>query len=446
MNKPLLYREYVDFIESSKGRNVVIYDVGRAKDIIDLIRDKVNIAYIVNDDFWKWNTKISDFDVKSPHTLKGSDYVVLITQPYYAFSVEKNLIKYGITDYFCYGFFSENLTKSFKIGYGGRFVQGRTFLQAGRDNARLIVSLTNNCNLRCQFCAVRYKTNDGTPNMPLEQYIKLLEDAKELWCRGRLIDTIQMDGLRELFVYPKYKEAIIETAKRRFNIYLITNGVLLTPENSKLLLENGMNEILISVCGITPETYMKYQGYNERKDSAEFATRQLNKVKHNVKELIRQRGELNKQCAVGISYLIDNYSLAELKDAVMFWKEAGVDFFFGCALAKIASDGSIIERHKNSNPAIHRERCYQMWVSSNGDLTPCCGSEATTEKINLGNVFDSPIYDLINSDEFNEFHENLASLNPTKMHPLCTGCASSGIITMPTKRKVSYTSIYNGGA
>lgn len=427
MNKLLLNREYSDFVDSAKHRNVVVYDVGGAKQVIDSIRDKVDIAYVVNDDFGKWNTKIDEFDVKSPHTLKNSDYVVLITQPYYAFSVEKRLIDFGVKDYFCYGFFIENLMKSFKIGYGGRFVQGRTFLQPGRDNARLIVSLTNNCNLRCQFCAVRYKTNDGTPDMPLEQYAKLLDDVKGLWCRGRLLDTVQMDGVRELFAYPKYKEAIIETAKRRFNIYLVTNGVLLTPENSRLLLENGMNEILISVCGITPETYVKYQGYNERNDDVQFAAKQLDTVKFNVKELIRQRDELGRQCAVGISYLVDDYSSAELKEAVMYWKEVGVDFLWGSALAKVASDGTVIERHKNSETAIPRERCYSLWVASNGDLTPCYGPECTAGKINLGNVFDTPIYELVNTDEFNEFHEGLASLDPNRMHPLCVGCASSGL-------------------
>jgi len=427
MNNPLIFREYSDFIEASKDRKVVIYDTGRAEDVINLVRGKVDISYVVNDDFWKWNTKINGFDVKSPHVLKGTSHVVLITQPYYAFTVEKTLMQYGISDYFCFGFFIENLNKSFKIGYGGRFVQGRTFLQEGRDNARLIVSLTNNCNLRCQFCAIRYKSNDGSPDMPLEQYTKLLDDAKGLWCRGRLIDTVQMDGVRELFVYPQYREAIIETAKRRFVIYLVTNGVLLTPENSRLLLENGMTEILISVCGITPETYVKYQGNNVRKDAVGFAARQLDKVKHNVRALIDQRNELIKQCAIGISYLIDDHSIAELKDAAMYWKDEGVDFFWGSALAKVASDGTVIERHKDSIPVPSRERCYQLWVSSNGDLSPCYGPECTGENIVLGNVFDSAIYDLIDSDVFHEFHENLASADPVKMHPICTGCASSGV-------------------
>ena len=427
MKNSLLYREYDDFLKSAQNKYVVIYDTGKVEDIIASLDGKVNISHIINDDFLNWkNTGPRGYAIRSPHTLKNSDYVVLITQPYYAFAVEKKLVDFGIKDYFCYGFFSENLKKSFKIGYGGRFVQGRTFLQPGRDNARLIVSLTNNCNLRCQFCAVRYKTNNGTPDMPLEQYSRLLDDARGLWCRGRLIDTIQMDGVRELFVYPKYKEAITETVKRRFNIYLVTNGVLLTPENSMLLLNGGMNEILISVCGITPETYVKYQGYNKRKDDIQFAKRQLDKVKFNVQELIRLRNELGKQCAVGISYLVDDYSLEELKNAVSFWKEVGVDFFWGSALAKVASDGSIIEHHKNSETEVPHERCYNMWVSSNGDLAPCYGDECTAEKINLGNVFDTPIYDLINTEEFNEFHEHLASLDPNKMHPLCLSCPSSG--------------------
>lgn len=427
MNKPLLNCEYDDFISAAKNRKVVLYDTGNIESVIEAVKDDVNIAYVVLDDFWKWNTQISghsQLQYCSPHKLKFDDAVVLITTPYYSFAVEKRLINLGVKEYFCYGFFSENLKKSFKIGYETRNIQGRMF--ANNDTSNIITALSNNCNLLCPFCAYRYKKNQKMEDMPIEQYVKLLDDCKGLWVHGKLIDTVSIDGSRELFVYPHYRQAVIETHKRRFNIHLVTNGTLLTSENSRLLLENGLAKIIVSVAGIRPGTYAKYQGYNQRKDNVDFAARQLKLVIDNVKELVRLRNELNSQCTIAVSYLLDTDTVSETKDAIAFWREIGIDFFFGNAVNRFTDDGELVEKRTHSVKSVPSGVCYHLAVSANGELHPCCG-EGAGEKIILGNVFKTPLSELVRSDSFNEFYENLALRDKKKMHPVCAVCPSSGI-------------------
>jgi MoaA/NifB/PqqE/SkfB family radical SAM enzyme len=427
MNKPLLNREYNDFIRAAKNRKVVLYDTGNVESVINAVKDDVNIAYVMSDDFWKWNTQISGhsrLQYCSPHKLISDDDVVLITTPYYAFAVEKRLKNLGVKDYFCYGLFSENLQKSFKIGYETKNIQGRMF--ANNDTSNIVTALSNNCNLLCPFCAYRYKKNQKMPDMPIEQYVKLLDDCKGLWVHGKLIDTVSIDGSRELFVYPYYRQAVIETHKRRFNIHLVTNGTLLTSENSELLLENGLTKIIISVTGIRPQTYANYQGYNQRKDNVDFAARQLEMVIDNVKEFVRLRNEMHSQCAVAVSYLIDTDTVSEIKDAVAFWHEVGIDFFFGKAVNHISDDGEIVEKRTNSVEPAPSGLCYHLAVSANGELHPCCG-QGPGEKIILGNVFETPLSEIACSDLFNEFYENLALRDTKKMHPVCALCPSSGI-------------------
>jgi len=422
LNKPLPYREYSDFIVAAQNKSVVIYDTGKAEDVINALACQVNISHIVNDDFANWkNDGPGGYAVRSPHTLKNSDFVVLITQPYYAFAVEKKLIGYGVEDYFCYGFFSENLTKSFKVGYDSKFVQGKAFPQPGDDTCFLSPRLTNRCNCECPFCCVKYGKQKDVSDMDIEKYKTLLDDCKGLWIHGRLIDTIEMDGSRELFVYPDYRQAIIETHKRGFKIQVVTNGVLLTHENSKLLMENGLSNIIISVTGVSTSVYAEHQGYNR------YAEEQLRLVIENVRALVELRQILCSNATIGISYLIDANSAGEVKDAIMFWKEIGVDYFWGNALSQQQEDdGVLVKKRQHSNSGIPSNICFNPGIAPNGDLNPCFSGEGNVEDIVIGNVFETPLSEIIYTDEFNMFYANLVSHNKNLMNPICVRCPASG--------------------
>ena len=425
--KNLIYKEEDEFLCAAEGKLVVIYDTGNIKEVLFYLHEhSCSISHIVCGDFWRWNKEEYGYMVRSPHSLKRADSVVLISSPYYAYTVEQELSELCSREVFCYGFFSRNLIKTFKIGYNKRFVPGKAYPNTGNDNAYIAPSLTNNCNCQCPFCNVKYIKNDGSPDMPLEKYIELLDDIQGLWVHGRLLDTIEIDGSRELFVYPHYKEAVIETAKRGFNIQLVTNGVLLFPENADLLLNNNLFVIIISVGGITADVYANHQGYNETKDVIGHAKKQLLKVISNVTELVKLRNEKGSQAKIGISYLLDDYTRPQLKDASVFWQSIGVDFLWGNAMVKTDEYGTLIEERKHSNTGVPCEICFHLGVASNGDLNPCYFGEGAVERIIIGNVFEKPLSKIITTDEFNSFYEGLSSCNPQNMHPICIKCPSSG--------------------
>ena len=428
-NINLIYKDESEFITHAKNKQVVIYDTGNASAVVSYLSDKgLIISHIVCGDFWRWGAIEYGYKVASPHSLKSGNYVVLISSPYYAYSVEKELSGLGVTDVFCYGFFEINLNKTFKIGYNKRFVPGKAYPRTGNDNAYIAPSLTNNCNCRCPFCNVKYIKNNGAPDMPLEKYIAILDDIKGLWVHGRLIDTIELDGSRELFVYPQYKDAIVETAKRGFNIQLVTNGTLLTAEISKLLLENNLFVIIISVGGITADVYAKHQGFNETSDVIGYADKQLQTVKKNVEELLRLRNEQGSQAKIGISYIIDEYTRSQLKDASVFWQSKGVDFLWGNALVRTDENGELLKERPHSNVGVPSEICFHLGVASNGDLNPCYFGEGAIENIVIGNVFETPLSEIIKTDEFNRFYEGLSSRKQKGMHPVCIKCPSSGYV------------------
>jgi len=423
----LIYRSEIKFLDHAYNKQIVLYDTGNSDEVVSyLCENGLSISHIVCDDFWRWNKTEHSYMVRSPHSLKNGEYVVLITSPYYAYAVEKELSGLDVTDVFCYGFFDRNLNRTFKIGYNKRFVPGKAFPRAGNDNAYIAPSITNNCNCRCPFCNVKYIKNNGSPDMPLEKYIALLDNIKGLWVHGRLIDTIELDGSRELFVYPQYKEAIVETAKRGFNIQLVTNGVLLTHENSKLLLENNLFVIIISIGGITANVYAKHQGFNETSDVIGYAEKQLKTVKKNVEKLVKLRTDLGSQAKIGISYILDELTQPQLKDASVFWQSLGVDFLWGNAMVKTDEWGELLEKRSHSNETVPSEICFHLGVASNGDLNPCYFGEGAIENIIIGNVFEKPLSEIIKTAEFNSFYEGLSSRDRNNMHPVCVRCPSSG--------------------
>ena|GEM_PF-2940009 len=419
----LIYRERKEFIALASTRKVAVYDTGNLESVLSDVKNYVEISNIVCDDFWQWGGEVMGFTKKSPHSLKDNDFVVLITSPYYAYAVEESLVQLGVHDVFCYGFFTEHLNRSFKIGFGTRFMQGKTSLLKGKDSTCMFVALTNRCNCHCPFCSVRYKLNDNDTacNIPLEIYKKLLRDVKGVYVHGRYVDTIGLDGNREFFMYPEFAEALKETKRNGFSSQINTNGVLLTAENARLAMINGVTELKISVCGISPEVYSKHQGYHSGKNAEMFAQKQLNLVIENVRNTIQIRNELGSRTQIAISYLLDDSSREQLKDAVIFWKQVGVDFFWGNPYYPYSEEGEYIGAVEKKLQTL--EACFQFFVATNGDLSPCCGA-GYCERIIVGNVFDKTFGELIRTEQFNSFYENLASLEENHMNPICIECMS----------------------
>jgi radical SAM protein with 4Fe4S-binding SPASM domain len=278
-------------------------------------------------------------------------------------------------------------------------------------------------------------------NMPLQKYIELLDDCRGLSVNGHPIDAVRMDGNRELFVYPKWREAVEETFKRGFNILLFTNGVLLNSDASEFLLRHNLRRITFSISGITPETYYKYQGFSS-KGGIEFAEKQLSKVISNIKEFMRLKNEIAPSIFVEISCLLGKEDIDEKKKSVEFFGDLGVDCFFAPTMINIQQDSST----KNSDTFLFRQQgvtnqlsncekhdkyknfrspyrdwCYLIIVSSNGDIHTCC-EIGGGEQITLGNVFEKPLSQIIKSKEWFDFYDALASRDFERMHPICRDC------------------------
>ena len=110
---------------------------------------------------------------------------------------------------------------------------------------RMIVSLTNNCNLRCLMCGQHFEakyTIDESRFEYIKNNIPYLEEVK--WQGG------------EVFLYKAFDELLRQCNKYDVTQLIATNGLLLNKENIRLINNENVN-IHFSIDGTTKEIYEK---------------------------------------------------------------------------------------------------------------------------------------------------------------------------------------------
>lgn len=114
------------------------------------------------------------------------------------------------------------------------------------DNA--VWELTLRCNANCIHCGSS-AGKDRSNNLTYEEALSVIKQLVEEKCR-----VLGLIG-GEYFLYPKWKELLLELKKTPINTRVITNGLLLTEENLNFLMEAGVQAIGISIDGATAKTH-----------------------------------------------------------------------------------------------------------------------------------------------------------------------------------------------
>jgi radical SAM protein with 4Fe4S-binding SPASM domain len=119
------------------------------------------------------------------------------------------------------------------------------------------------CILRCPSCihghpeAVRACT-PGVPLMPFELFARIVEEGA-----AHGLASLSLHANDEPLLVPDLAKRVRLAARSGImDIIMTTNGLLLTEERARELLEAGLTHILFSLDACTPETYAKVRGGN----------------------------------------------------------------------------------------------------------------------------------------------------------------------------------------
>jgi len=187
----------------------------------------------------------------------------------------------------------------------------------------------------------------------------LVDQAAKLGAR-----VVCLSMLGEPLLHPELEEIIARVNERGLFPYLVTNGLLLSPERSRSLIEAGIKQIVVSVDGWDPGSYAHRQGDAE-----------LGQVLDNLRRFREIRGERRLPWLASITVL-DSESKSRLAEIKRLLASRVED----CRIIPLTDFG--IPGHE-PNPHLllgrrswKRVPCGYLWkvlsVGWDGQVTACC--------------------------------------------------------------------------
>lgn len=235
---------------------------------------------------------------------------------------------------------------------------------------------TNKCNLNCSMCP-RSESKKPIGLMDMELFRNI---ADEITKHDNVSVNLHKDGepllhpdLAEMIRYIKGKEHPFGNIKVGFN----TNGILLTKQKAKELIDSGLDSISISMNAADRGTYMKITGVDA-----------FDLVEKNAREFIRMSGRVKTFVTI-IRMDKTEHEIGSFKSR---WKNrAKVDFFTSW---KGSKSDSLMPCSSERYP------CPMLWsslaVNWDGTVNPCC--QDWNSSIVLGDLNVSTIQEIWNGN------------------------------------------------
>ena len=120
---------------------------------------------------------------------------------------------------------------------------------------KLYIEPTSRCNLNCVMCFRNSWINEGLGDLEMPTFYKIIEDSEAL----KDTETVCFGGMGEPLVHPDIYEMIAFCKEKSFRTELITNGTMLTSENSQQLIEAGLDKLWVSVDSFEEGQYEEIQ-------------------------------------------------------------------------------------------------------------------------------------------------------------------------------------------
>jgi MoaA/NifB/PqqE/SkfB family radical SAM enzyme len=116
--------------------------------------------------------------------------------------------------------------------------------------AKLYVEPTNECNLACRTC-VRHSWDEPGGFMEWELFERLAGQFAKLAPGG----TLAFAGLGEPLLHPRFADMVARAKQLGLRAEVTSNAMLLTPELARRLIDDGLDQFVVSVDGTTAETF-----------------------------------------------------------------------------------------------------------------------------------------------------------------------------------------------
>ncbi len=308
-----------------------------------------------------------------------------------------------------------------------KFFRARTF------NCFLIDAVTA-CQLKCVMCprTAFLKELGKRKDMSLETYKKIARYFSNT-------EFVYFTGWEGEPLLHKDIFTMIEIAKTFCSVGIVTNGMSLTEETSRSLIEASLDFITVSMAGAAKETHERIRIGSD-----------FDKICENVRTLLNFK---TAKPEVNLSFLMTKGNIGELPLFIKLAKDLGADRVTAPNLSYIATpihdemkafscgaiDESFLKKIKEAEdkarelkidfrayPLVMEEVsvCEEnplanIYISSDGYVSPCvylnfpmqniprifCGKNYVVKRTCFGNIAEEDLFNIWNKEEYREFRQ-----------------------------------------
>ena len=297
----------------------------------------------------------------------------------------------------------------------------RTNLHKGMP-VSISIEPTTACNLACPECPSGLKkfTRD-TGNIKLEFNKKMIDQLH----KKLMYVNFYFQG--EPFIHPHFLEMVRYASSKKIYTSTSTNAHFLNDELARKTVESGLDRLIISIDGITQETYASYR-INGKLDKVLEGTRNIMKWKKQLKA---------KTPYVIYQMLVVKPNEHQIEDAKKLAREMGVDEIrFKTAQVYEPVDGHPLipqneaySRYRKTNEGTYviknklENQCWRMWqgcvLTWDGLVVPCCFDKDATHR--MGDLKSQSFREVWKNKEYNNFRSKI--LKSRKEIDICKNCS-----------------------
>lgn len=313
------------------------------------------------------------------------------------------------------------------------------------------VENTTRCNLACEMCEHNILSNKSQA-MSFDQFKHIFDSVIKGNPFARILPRLMLfdlTGIGESMMNKDFIKIVGFLKSKGATVTFTTNATLLNDENSKEIINTGVDVVFFSVDGASKKTYEKIRV------GANF---------EEVKENIRRFNELRvlsgkKKPKTIIRFLASSWNVHEMTDIIDFAKETGVPTVTITNMntsedtAHLKADLKRFYEMKElttkkakrmgvtadfgfvtKKPMHECRRAFNsMYMTVHGQVLPCCfvNQGGEYDKIagehNLGNVFEQDMKTIWKSDKYKDFRKKIKNGQAPE---LCKDC----YLFYPTKK------------
>jgi radical SAM protein with 4Fe4S-binding SPASM domain len=281
---------------------------------------------------------------------------------------------------------------------------------------------TTSCNLRCPECPSGLRSFTRPTGMLQQKVFTSVID--EL---APVLTNLTFYFQGEPYLNPKFLEMVQYASHKNIFTSTSTNAHYLNDEHARKTVESGLDRLIISIDGVSQETYEQYR-----------IGGQFDKVLEGTRNIIAWKKKLKRRSPhVVFQFLVVKANEHDIPRLYQLAKEIGVDevmlktaqiydFENGSPLLPENPKYSRYQLQANGKYAIKssmHNQCWKMWsgcvITWDGNVVPCCFDKDAQHV--MGNVTQQSFKEIWFSDRYNAFRQSI--LRSRAEIDICKNCS-----------------------